>query len=110
VSETPPYGTNQDASMTRLENLFMQLVKRRTEEPQEVTVVSAHTAGEKLAMNLVDVIIMVPISAALVMWMASLVSFVPDIGYGESAALYALSRLLFGSGFTTSWIKDRKRS
>ena len=110
MSENPPYGTNQDPSTTRLENLFIQLVKRRTEEPQEVVVVSAHTAGEKLAMNLVGVIIMVPIVALIVMWMASLVSFVPDIGYGESAALYVLSRFLFGSGFTTSWIKDRKRS
>jgi len=110
VSENPPYGTNQDPSATRLENLFMQLVKRRTEEPQEVVVVSAHTAGERLGYALLGALMMVPLGGLLIMWLASIVSVVPDIGYVDSTGIYVLGGLVFRGGFTTTWIKDRKRS
>ena len=110
MSETPPYGTQQDPSTTRLENLFIQLVKRRTEEPQEVVVVSAHTPGERLGFALLGALMMVPLGGLLIMWLASLVSVVPDIGFTDSMGIYVLGGLIFRGGFTTSWIKDRKRS
>jgi len=109
MSETPPYGTNQDPSATRLENLFMQLVRHRTEKPQEVVVVSAHTAGEKLGYALLGALIMVPLGGLLIMWLTSLISVVPDLGFADSAGIYVLGGLVFRGGFSTTWIKDKER-
>jgi hypothetical protein len=106
VTQTPPYGSQQDPSLTRLENL---LLKHNTNRPQEVTVVSAHTAGEKLAMALVGALIMVPLGGLLIMWLTSLVSVVPDLSFTDSMGIYVLGGLIFRGGFSTSWIKDKER-